>query len=258
MALPTIPLQFGDFGNALASGAHARYYTENSNKLRNEERRLSEAMPQMEAAAKGDPSAMAKVSIGAPKEAVALSTMLSRIDANKRADIKAAAEYTTQAANAILQADPAQRGAIYKQLYADGVARGYNMGSLPPEYNSSIDPMLRTHRQMGVTVLEQFKQEQLNARHNSPGGGASPSYLEPLARDAAPAPAPAAPAPAPAAPAGRPMSSVMPGGPAPTNVAAAPPAMSGPNSVAQGDGFYTSADPSIKDPPAPKAPPTAD
>lgn len=238
--LPTIPLQFGEgIGNALASGAHARYYMDEARQKRDEEQRRKDAQPYIEPAMKGDAGAMAKVAAGDPKTAVAITSALSRMDANQRADAKAKADYTAQAANAILQADPKDRPAIYQQMHAEGQRRGYTM-SLPPEYNPSLDPLLRSHRAMAIDINKELDRQTRLQIHNTPGGGGGiPTQID------MPGPGGGAPAPMPAAPTGAPrVSMAVPpaGGPAalPTQMAQAAPGIPGPvasppGQVAQGD-----------------------
>lgn len=225
MGMPEIPLQFSDIGNALAIGAHGRYYATKARQEEEEAKGLATARPDLPAAIAGDPAALGRVAQASPTLLQHIAPALARMDANKRAGVKAAAEFTTQAANAILQANPADRPAIYSQMIELGKSRGHDMSGLPPQYTPQLDPMLRTHRAMGISVLEQFKQDNANQRHNTPQA-TNTGVMEPLN-----GPMPAAPArPAPAA-GPRPMSAVDPG-PQPTAVADAAPPM--PANVQQG------------------------
>jgi hypothetical protein len=248
MALPTIPLQFADLGNALASGSQARYASIRAGNEEAEERRRVDAQQYVDPAMKGDNTAMGKLAYGDPKAAVAISTALGRMDTNQRAKVKEQAEYSSQSAHAILQANPQERAQIYRDLHAEGVRRGYDMSSLPSEYTPQIDGRLRSAREMAIPVVKWFEQNQVNARHNSPGGGAG-GELTPMAGPTGGAPAPAAP---PRAPAGVPMSGLNnPAGGATGGFA--PPDVTKATSVAQAPqeegAAYLSADPSIKQPP---------
>jgi hypothetical protein len=162
-----IPLQFASIGNALASGAQARYAGQHADALAADEQRKKEALPHLEGAMKGDPAAMGKLAYGDPKAAVAISTALQRMDTNQRAKVKEQADYSAQSSHAILQANPADRPALYQQHYQEGVRRGYDMSSLPPTYSPQIDGRLRSAREMAIPVVEWFKQNKIDARHGA-------------------------------------------------------------------------------------------
>lgn len=216
---PSIPLTFPNLGNALLAGEQARYYGQKTSTEAAEEKRKSEAQPYIDAAMKGDNGAMGKLAYGDPKAAVAISTALSRMDANKRADIKAKADYTANGANAILQAAPADRAAVYAQVRQQGIANGYDMSSLPEVYSPQLDSVLRTHRAMAIDLNKQLDRDLRLQIHNTPGGGGGPTQID-LPGPGGPVPAPA---PAPVAP-GRPSASAVPSDVVKnTTVAAAPP-----------------------------------
>lgn len=157
--LPTIPLTFGNFGNALASGAQAAYYNTRSRVDQAEEQRKQDAQQYVQPAIQGDQGAMGRLAYGNPSAALAVTGALSRLDANQRANVQAAAEYSARAANAILQANPQDRPALYQQLYNEGKSRGYDMSGLPPQYSPQIDGLLRSHRAMGQSISDYYKQQ---------------------------------------------------------------------------------------------------
>lgn len=169
-----IPLQFPNFANALAAGSHARYSGAQARLAAAEEQRRLDAQPFVGAAMQGDPGAMAKVASGDPKTAVAISTALSRMDANQRAQTKEQGEYAARAANAILQADPKDRATIYADLYAEGQRRGYKM-TLPPTYSPQLDSVLRSHRAAGQSIDDWFKQNEGAPTPIGPGASAAPT-----------------------------------------------------------------------------------
>ena len=219
-----IPLQFGDFGNALAAGAGARYATTHANVLQAEEQRKQAAQQYVQSAIAGDKAAMGNLAYGDPKVAAALSAEIARMDANKRADIKAKSEYSANAANTILQANPAERPALYRAAIAEGTRRGYDMSTLPPEYSPAVDPHLRTVRGIAIDINKQLDRENRLLIHNTPTsvGGGPVNELPPSWA------APAAKPPGPRADA------VPPDVVRNTSFAAIPP-MAGPNPVSQGD-----------------------
>lgn len=171
-------LQFPNVGNALLAGSSAAYQQGRSRREADAERRRQESQQYIEPALRGDQGAFGKLAANAPETAASIATMLGRMDGAQRAKAKDAAEYTAQAANAILQADPASRPGIYRQMREDGIRRGFNLDSLPPEYNPGLDGMLRSQRSMAIPLLEQMKIEE-----NRPtplgvapsGGGAAPN-----------------------------------------------------------------------------------
>jgi len=192
-------LEFADLGNALASGAHARYFTSRAQLDQGEEQRRQAAQPYVQGAMSGDSNAMARVASGDPKTAAVITQALSRLDANKRAQVKASAEYAAQSANAVLQADPADRPAIYKQMLDIGRAQGHDVSTLPPEYSPAVDGLLRGYRTQAVPIIEQFRADEAMRRHTTPGAravGAGGDGFDPL--PGAPG-APRAPAAPPAA-----------------------------------------------------------
>lgn len=270
--LPTIPLQFGDLGNALASGAHARYYTNKARQEQNAFEGEQAARPDIPAAIGGDAAAQGRVAQASPITFAHIAPHIAKLDADKRAQVKGAAEYTTQAASAILQANPADRPAIYQQLLEQGKALGYPMGALPPTYSPALEPQLRSHRAMGISVLEQFKADEAMRRHNTHGGGtAGGEILEGAPPAAAPGPrADAGPMPgappvsvaqaqAPAQPAASPAAPMMAQAAPPQAMPAAEP------QVVQGDspgptpqpvtGAQVATPPGTQPAPAPAAPP---
>ncbi len=85
---PTIPLQFGDFGNAMVQGAHARYYNIEGRAKADEERRKAAAAQYVAPAMAGDNAAMGQLAVNHPAAATAVATALSRMDADKRAQLK--------------------------------------------------------------------------------------------------------------------------------------------------------------------------
>lgn len=172
-------LQFPNVGNALLAGSSAAYQQGRSRREADAERRRQESQQYIEPALRGDQGAFGKLAANAPETAASIATMLGRMDGAQRAKAKDAAEYTAQAANAILQADPASRPGIYRQMREDGIRRGFNLDSLPPEYNPGLDGMLRSQRSMAIPILEQMKIEEnrptpLGAAPSG-GGGAAPN-----------------------------------------------------------------------------------
>jgi hypothetical protein len=152
-----------DFGsnfiNALTAGHQARAFSDER-----------EARQYVEPAMRGDSASLAKLTSLDPKMSVAVTTALQRMDANQRAQTKEQAEWAAGAANAVLQADPAERANVYTNLRAEGVRRGYKM-TLPEQYSPQIDPYLRSVRLQAVPITEWFKQ---NEGMPTPMGGGAP------------------------------------------------------------------------------------
>jgi hypothetical protein len=153
-------IQFADFGNALLAGSGAAYQQGRSRREAEADRMRKDAQQYIEPALRGDQGAFGKLAAGSPETASSVATMLGRMDASQRAKAKDAAEYTANAANAILQADPASRPMVYRQMREDGIRRGFNLDSLPPEYNPGMDGLLRSQRSMAIPILEQMKIEE--------------------------------------------------------------------------------------------------
>lgn len=209
-----IPLQFPNIGNALSQGAHAGYFAAETRQKADEEARRQAAAPFVAPAMSGNQAALAQLATADPKTFATIMPRLAQADANTRAKVKDAAEYSSYSANAILQAPPADRPAIHRQLYAEGVRRGYDMSNIPAEYSPAIDGTLRGIRLLSQHILEndtKFKlEDRKDARHNTQAGGGHPTEIEPLSGGGAPAPMPGR------APAVNPrVSEVMPGAVAP-------------------------------------------
>lgn len=169
-------LQFPNLGNALLAGAQAAYSLRRGQREADEEQRRLAAQQYIEPALKGDQAAFGKLAANAPGTAASIVAMLGRLDTNERAKVKDAADFTAHAANAVLQANPADRPAIYKQMYDQGIALGHKMTGLPATYDATVDPMLRSHREMAVPILERLKLENGPTQIDLPGpGGAAPT-----------------------------------------------------------------------------------
>lgn len=199
-----VPLIFPNIGNALASGFQGAYAMQQMRHARDENRRIEEARPYVGAAVQGDQAALGKVLANDPKTAAAIIQNLGRLDEQKRKQVGEAANYTAQAANAILQADPKDRPAIYAQMRQQGIDRGYKMDGLPEQYSPQMDAILRGHRAAALPIVEWYKQDQTNQRHNTPAATNTGSFevLNPGGG------VPAAPAPTPMP--GRPSASAVP------------------------------------------------
>lgn len=178
-----IPLQLPNIGNALMAGSHAAYFGGKARLEADEEERRQAAQPFVQKAMTGDPAAMAQVATGDPKTAMVLTQVLGRADANQRAQLKSAADYTARAANAVLQADPAERPAIYQQMLEEGKRQGFDLSRMPPQYTPAIDGQLRFHRAQSKEVndflLKQEEERGKNARHATPQATQTPS-MEPM------------------------------------------------------------------------------
>lgn len=157
-------------GPSLVEGTHAGYFSGRGNMEAEQEKRRLASQADIPAAMKGDADAFGRVAANDPKAAVAVSTALSRMDAGQQAKAKATADYTSRAANAVLQADPKDRPAIYQQMIDIGRQQGHDVSTLPPQYSPQLDPILRSHRAMGVGVQEWFKQQEETKRKQMPGG----------------------------------------------------------------------------------------
>lgn len=156
-------------GPSLVEGTHAGYFSGKGNMEAEQEKRRLASQADIPAAMKGDADAFGRVAANDPKGAVAISTALSRMDAGQQAKAKATADYTSRAANAVLQADPKDRPAIYQQMLDIGRQQGHDVSTLPPQYSPQLDPILRSHRAMGVGVQEWFKQQEETKRKQMPG-----------------------------------------------------------------------------------------
>jgi hypothetical protein len=144
------------FINALTAGQQSRLLNEQFNQI---ERRKGLA-PDVQAAIGGDSQALGRIAAVDPDYAIKIGPILETMDAKQRAGAKAAADYTYSAANAMLQAPPAERPALYKQLIAQGRAQGFPLKDLPEEYTPAMDPWLRTQRMMAVSVQKQWEVDQ--------------------------------------------------------------------------------------------------
>lgn len=179
---PTIPLKLPDLGNALVQGAHAGYFVGKARQEGAEEDRRQQAQPFVSAAMGGDQGAMAKVASGDPKTALVLSQALSRLDAQKLAQTKAAADFTAHASNTLLQADPKDRAAVYQQMLELGRSQGHDMSTLPPQYSPAFDNQARLLRGQSKDVLDLLQKQAdeagRNQRHKPAGGAAfdTPSW----------------------------------------------------------------------------------
>ncbi|WP_299109796.1 hypothetical protein [uncultured Bradyrhizobium sp.] len=129
------------------------------------------AAPFVQKALQGDRDALNEVATRHPDTAMKLAPLFDRMDAAQRTKAKDAAEFTASGANAILQADPADRPAIYAQILADGKSRGFDLSKLPPQYTPQLDPQLRTYRSMAIPMLEHFKNSGEGVQFAPPAGG---------------------------------------------------------------------------------------
>lgn len=178
-------IQFADFGNALLAGSTAAYNQGRGRREVETEKRRQEAQAFYPDAARGDPAAMAKVASGDPHGATAMATMLGRIDASQAAKVKAAADYAARGANAVLQADPAERPSIYAAVIGEGRRNGYQI-NLPDTYSPGLDGQLRAHRAQAQDINKYFEEEAKRA--NAPTQVDLPGPGGPAASPAAPAP----------------------------------------------------------------------
>lgn len=162
-------------GPALVEGTHAGFYAAEANQKAEEERRRQSVQGDIPAAMKGDADALGRVVAGAPKEAQAVVAVLSRMDANQQAKVKAAAEYAGRAANAVLQADPKDQPAVYARMLEEGRAAGHDVSKLPQAWDPSVPAILRYHRSTAIPVNDWFKENAaLERKKTAPGkaGGA--------------------------------------------------------------------------------------
>lgn len=170
-----IPLQLGGFGNALAMGygiRNAGIRAQREDEELNVLRRRNALGPDVQAAIGGDGSALGRIAAVDPDYALKIGPIMETMEAKQRARLQAGADYTYKAANAILQADPADRPAVYQQMLEQGRAQGHDLSKLPQQYTPQLDGQLRTWRQMAIPVLEQWKVEQDRPQPMPSGGGA--------------------------------------------------------------------------------------
>lgn len=224
-----IPLKLPEIGNALMQGAHAAYYTGKARQEENAFQGEQAARPDIAAAIGGDQGAQGRVAQASPTTFAHIAPHIAKLDADKRAQAKAAADFTAHATNTLLQADPKDRAAVYQQMIDLGKAQGHDMSTLPPQYTPAFDTQARLLRGQSkdlLTLMQQQEQEAgRNRRHETHGGGTAGGEIpEPGTRPATPA------APGPRADAGP-----MPGTPPVSVAQAAPgPAAAPPPQMAQG------------------------
>lgn len=120
----------------------------------------------------GDAIALGQIAARHPDTAMKLAPLLERMDAGNRARLKEATEWTTQAAMGVLGLPPEQRAAAYQQALAEGKARGYQLGDMPPQYDPAVEGRLRFIVQRAQPIADYFKNQ-----NNAPvpvGGGVAP------------------------------------------------------------------------------------
>ncbi len=200
-------------GPALQEGTHAGYFSARANRENDQEKRRLASQADIPGAMAGDTGAFGRVAANDPQGAVAISTALSRMDANQRAKAKDTADWVSRASNAVLQADPKDQPAMYERMKAEGLALGHDVSKLGP-WDQSTPSMLRYQRGMSQDVLKHDLQMELKKTPPGKNAAAGAGMFDKPSGGGAQIPVPVEPGGAPDK-----ESSLMPGQPAPTQVA---------------------------------------
>ena len=160
-------------GPAMVEGAQAGYYSSRTRHEDEQERRRLAVQPDIPLALKGDMDAYGRVAGADPKAGLLVATEMQRIEDAKRKRHADAVAWSADAADAILKAAPAERPALWKTLYQQGVSLGHDMSQTPPDWSPGLEPHMRTIREQAVPYLERWKaQKQLELKKTPPGKNA--------------------------------------------------------------------------------------
>jgi hypothetical protein len=178
-----VDLQFPNFANALALGASAR--TANIRAEREQEevnalRRRNSLGPDVQAAIGGDNGALGRIAAVDPDYAVKIGPILDKLDTNRQAVLKRAAEFTTQVGMGVLNAPPDQQAAAYAAGMQEAKRQGHDTTNWPQQWNPQARAWVEFNVHKALPVSKWFEEREKTAREgitlSGPmGGGAAPA-----------------------------------------------------------------------------------
>lgn len=170
-----------DFGNALASGIGASSALRDSRRKADLYRREEESQKYIEPALAGDTGAFGKLAAANPQAASSVATMMGRLDEKKKAQLKEAVDYTTQAGIAILSASPEARAGAYQMARTDAQQRGMDISKWPTQWGPSTESWLKFNVDKARPYKDYFEQQQGQPQPIGPGGPSAAPTATPSA-----------------------------------------------------------------------------
>ncbi|MBS0219136.1 MAG: hypothetical protein JSR91_00190 [Proteobacteria bacterium] len=148
-----------DFGNALAAGARAGYFLNRANRERELDQRADQALQYAPAAAAGDSTALLNLAVNNPQAGSAVAAILGRVDAQKKQQIKDAADFTTQAGMGVLTAPPEQQAAAYNTALQAAKARGIDTSNWPQQWGPAAQGFVQYNVNKARPIADYFKSQ---------------------------------------------------------------------------------------------------
>jgi hypothetical protein len=144
-------------GNALFRGAYAGYMANRGQLEADQAQRQNDAQQYVEPAMAGDQTAFAKLATAYPAAGNAVANILNRQSAQKLAQVKAAADFSTRAGMGVLSAPPDQQPQAYAAALAEARALGYDTSSWPQQWGPAAQGFVQYHVNQARPVTEYFK-----------------------------------------------------------------------------------------------------
>ena len=184
-------IQFMDLGNALRNVATIRGMEQQNLQLEEERQakaRRQALAPDVQAAMGGDSQALSRIAAQDPDYALKIGPVLDRLDANKQAVLKRAADFTTQAGMGVLNAPPEVRPQAYAAAVAEAQRLGIPTETWPKEWGPQTEGWLHFNVKKAIPVATWFAENERTAREQAgqpvpmtAGGGRPAGWGQPAA-----------------------------------------------------------------------------
>ena len=175
---------YPDLGNALRNVAALRGMEQQNLQFQEERQarqRRQALAPDVQAALGGDNAAVQRIAGADPEYAMRIAPLLDRMDANKRAVLKDAADFTTQVGMGVLNTPPELRPQAFAAAHAEAKRRGMDTSTWPTEWSPQAEGWLTFNVKKAIPVATWFAENERTAREAAgqpvpltAGGGVSP------------------------------------------------------------------------------------
>lgn len=166
---------FPNFGNALTSGLQARALMDHNAQTQ----RRNALGPDVSAAIGGDNAALGRVASVDPDYALKIGPILDRLDANKQAVLKRAADFTTTMGMGLLNSPPEHRPAAYQAALAEMRRQfGVDTSKWPTEWGPEAEGRIHFEVNKAIPVAKWYEETEKNKREGltpMTAPGASPT-----------------------------------------------------------------------------------
>lgn len=162
---------FPDLGRSLVTGLQARSMIDQQD----QEQRRRGLAPDVQSALGGDSGALGRIAAVDPDYAIKLGPILDKLDADKQAVLKRAADFTVQAGMGVMNAPQEMRPQAYAAAMAEAQRMRIPTDKWPQQWGPQAEGFLTFNVNKAIPVAKWFEEREKTARETlTPSGGGVP------------------------------------------------------------------------------------